>query len=67
VQLPPTVPAGDALRRAVAWLAEQPRWTPALIGEACRRFDLAPLDEEFLLREWRRTRRESGSGSEGAA
>lgn len=51
--LPPIVPGGDALRRAVAWLAEQGAWTPSLIEEACRRFDVCPADEEFLLREFR--------------
>ena len=53
----PIVPEGDHLRRAVAWLARQGPWTPELINEACQRFDLSPLDEEFLLREWRRSRR----------
>ena len=52
--LPPIVPKGDRLRRAVAWLAEQHEWSAATIEEASRRFDLDPLDEEFLLRELRR-------------
>ncbi len=51
--VPPIVPRGDALRRAVAWLAEQERWSASLIGEACRLFDVSPADEEFLLREFR--------------
>lgn len=50
---PPIVPQGEALRRAIAWLAEH-NWTPPLIEQACQRFDLAPADEEFLLRELRR-------------
>ena len=49
--LPPLVPKGEALRRAVSWLAEQHEWSAARIEEACRRFDLDPVDEEFLLRE----------------
>jgi hypothetical protein len=49
---PPIVPEGDALRRAVAWLAEHGTWTPSLIEQTCRRFDLSPADEEFLLREF---------------
>jgi hypothetical protein len=49
--IPPIVPKGEALRRAVAWLAEQRTWTPALIEQACQRFDVSPEDEEFLLRE----------------
>ena len=47
------VPKGDALRHAIAWLAEQGSWTPSLIEQACRRFDVGPVDEEFLLREFR--------------
>jgi hypothetical protein len=51
--IPPVAPRGDALRRAVAWLALQHDWSVARIEEAARRFDLDPLDEEFLLREMR--------------
>ena len=54
------VPHGEALRRAVAWLAEQGAWTAELIDQACQRFDLSPADEEFLLREWRRMRGPQG-------
>jgi hypothetical protein len=55
MSIPPIVPEREHLRRAVAWLLEQGPWTPELIDEACLRFDLAPIDEEFLLREWRRS------------
>ena len=54
MSLRPLVPQGDALRHAVAWLAEHESWTPQLIEEACQRFDLTPADEEFLLAEYRR-------------
>jgi len=54
VPIPPIVPKGEALRRAVAWLAEQGSWTPALIEQASQRFDLSPTEEEFLLQESRR-------------
>ena len=54
MSIPPIVPERDALRRAVAWLAEQGTWTPALIEQACQRFDVSPEDEEFLLREFSR-------------
>jgi hypothetical protein len=52
------VPEGDALRRAMRWLDERARSEPQadrtkLIGEAATRFDLTPLDEDFLLRNWR--------------
>jgi hypothetical protein len=50
----PLVPRGEALRHAIAWLADYERWSPQLIEEACRRFDLGPMDEEFLLAEYRR-------------
>jgi hypothetical protein len=53
----PIVSEAEHLRRAIAWLARQGPWTAELIGEACQRFDLSPIDEEFLLREWRRMRR----------
>jgi hypothetical protein len=51
-------PKGEALRRAIAWLAEHPGWTMERIEEACQRFDLSPVDEEFLIREFRRLREE---------
>lgn len=47
-------PAGDALRGALRWLSETRRHDPAAVEEACRRFDLSPLDEDFLLAEARR-------------
>ena len=53
VPIPPVVPKGEALRRAVAWLAEQGSWTPDLIDQASQRFDLSPTEEEFLLQESR--------------
>ena len=52
----PLLPAHEALRRAVAWLAERGPWTPELVDEAGRLFDLSPADEEFLLREVERVR-----------
>ena len=49
----PVVPKGEALRRAVAWLAEQGTWNLDLVEQACQRFDLSPAEEEFLIRELR--------------
>jgi hypothetical protein len=51
------VPEGEALRRALRWLDERIREEPGasrakLVGEAAARFDLTPLDEDFLLRNW---------------
>ena len=45
------IPDREALRRAVQWLAEQGPCTVKTVEEASRRFDLTPLDEEFLLRQ----------------
>ena len=47
-------PKGEALRRAVRWLGGQRAETPntnftSLIEEASIRFDLSPLETEFLL------------------
>jgi len=48
-----TPPASGDLRRAIAWLIEQPRRDAGAIEEASRRFDLSPLDEAFLLEHFR--------------
>ncbi len=42
------VPHGESLRRAVRWLAQQPRHDRATVAEAARRFDLDPLEQDFL-------------------
>lgn len=42
-------PKGEALRRAVRWLSERGDYGAEAIDEAARRFDLSPLEEEFLL------------------
>ncbi len=47
---------GEApIKRAIAWIDEQLREQPAadrvkLVDEAGRRFDLTPLDADFLFR-----------------
>jgi hypothetical protein len=49
---------GEApIKAAIKWIDEQLRERPTvdrvvLIDEAGRRFDLTPLDEEFLLRHF---------------
>lgn len=53
------LPEGEGLRQALKWLDERARDEPGLdraraVAEAARRFDLTPLDEEFLSRNWRR-------------
>lgn len=47
-------PSGQGLRDALRWLSAEGRHDAAAVEEACRRFDLSPLDEEFLLAEARR-------------
>jgi len=51
------LPDGEGLRRAVAWLAEQPARDTETIEEASRRFNLSPLDEQFLLDHFRSPRK----------
>jgi hypothetical protein len=51
-------PGGEDLRRALKWLSDRRLEDPKaprgkLIDEAALRFDLSPMDVEFLLREWR--------------
>lgn len=46
-----------SLRKAIKWIDDQLHDRPAadrikLIDEAGRRFDLTPLDEDFLLRHF---------------
>lgn len=48
-------PKGDALRKAVKWIAETAKEDPdrprqSLIDEAGVKFNLSPMDMEFLLR-----------------
>lgn len=49
------LPEGEHVRRAVRWLADSrlgddTRTALELVGEACLRFDLSPLEEEWMLR-----------------
>jgi len=53
----PAVPEGEALRKAVRWLGERGEHSLAAIEDACRRFDLSPADESFLLRHFLRKKR----------
>lgn len=47
------LPEHEGLRRAVSWLIEQPVRDARTIEEASRRFNLSPLDEQFLLDHFR--------------
>jgi hypothetical protein len=51
------MPSGEALRRALRWCDEQVRDDPKrdraqVVGEAAMRFDLTPLEADFLLTSW---------------
>jgi len=48
-------PKGEDLRKAVKWVSEERNYNPekevkAIIQEACMKFDLSPIDADFLLR-----------------
>jgi hypothetical protein len=44
-------PEGESLRKALRWLSEQPEpHNFPQVEAASRRFDLSPVDEEFLIR-----------------
>ena len=47
-----TQPEGEHLRLAVRWLSENAPITKDTLEEASNRFDLSPLDEAFLFREF---------------
>ncbi len=56
-QGPGVMPEGESLRRALRWLDDRVREEPQLErsrlgGEASQRFDLSPVEEEFLLMNW---------------
>ena len=46
------LPEGKNLRRVFQWISEQPQHTVKLLEEASVKFDLTPLEEEFLLRHF---------------
>ena len=47
---------GEGIRRAIRWISEQRQTNPSLklakaIDEAAQRFDLSPLEADFLFRQ----------------
>ncbi len=46
------VPRGENLRRAIRWISDRGDHSYRAVEEACRQFDLSPLEEEFLLHEF---------------
>jgi len=52
------LPQGESLRSALKWLSERRREDPAtprakLVDEAALRFDLTPMETDFLLQRWK--------------
>ena len=45
-------PEGESLRNAIRWLLEHRPTTRQRVSDAARRFDLSPLEEEFLATEF---------------
>ncbi|MGD8992210.1 MAG: hypothetical protein PVI00_12220 [Desulfobacterales bacterium] len=46
-------PEGENIRNAVRWISEERKYNPEavpskLIEEACLKFDLSPMDAEYL-------------------
>jgi len=48
------LPHGEALRRALQWLGQAGKHDVASVEEAAVRFDLTPLEEQFLLEHFTR-------------
>jgi hypothetical protein len=51
--MPTVQPPGEDLRKAVKWISEERKYNPgektsALIEKACLKFDLSPMDAEYL-------------------
>ena len=44
------LPKSEDLRRAVRWISDHGDHSLRAVEEAALRFDLSPLDEQFLLR-----------------
>ena len=49
-------PEGESIRKAIQWISEEEKSDPSksrvkLIEEACIRFNLTPIDAEFLSRK----------------
>jgi hypothetical protein len=52
------VPGGESIRSALKWLSERRQEDPSaargkLIDEAALRFDLSPMEVDFLLNNWK--------------
>ena len=52
------IPQGEDLRKAVKWISEERQGSPEkklakLVEEASTKFDLSPMDSEFLFKFFR--------------
>ena len=45
-------PEGEAFRNAVRWISRMHEYDLAAIEEACQRYDLTPVEEEFMMRHF---------------
>ena len=50
-------PEGEDLRKAVKWVSEERTYLPdkkikTIIEEACVKYDLSPMDADFLIRNF---------------
>ncbi len=48
-------PDGEEIRKAVKWVSEERKYNPGktnntLVEEACLKFDLSPMEADFLIR-----------------
>lgn len=50
------IPHKERLRNALQWLSETQKFTLKGVEEAAQRYDLSPLDEDFLLTHFVMTR-----------
>ena len=62
------MPKSELARKAVTWISEMLREQPEktlvrLVEEAAQRFNLSPLDAEFLTRFFKNANRKGPAGS----
>ena len=53
--MPTVQPEGEDMRKAFKWISEERKYNPGvtlskLIEKACLKFDLSPMDAEYLLK-----------------
>jgi len=53
-------PKGEALRSAVRWISRMHDYNLKTLEEAAKRYDLSPVEEEFIVRHFLRTNMKGG-------